>query len=84
MSSGAVALSTWAGDDALAAWIPQQPRVTVVTASCARSLRTACGSKYRFSLSFRDIRELMLERGIVVSHETIRLWCLKFTGEVAE
>ena len=28
MSSGAVALSTWAGDDAIAAWIPQQPRVT--------------------------------------------------------
>lgn len=27
----------------------------------------------RFNLSFRDIQERMLERGIVVSHETIRL-----------
>lgn len=38
---------------------------------------------YRFSLSFRDIQELMLERGIVVSHETIRLWCLKFGADYA-
>ena len=33
---------------------------------------------HRFSLSFREIEEMMLQRGIVVSHETIRQWCLKF------
>ena len=38
---------------------------------------------FRFSLSFRDIQELMLERGIEVSHEAIRLWCLKFGAEYA-
>ncbi len=27
---------------------------------------------YRFSVSLRDVAELMLARGIVVSHETIR------------
>ena len=27
---------------------------------------------YRFSLSFREVQEMMLERGIVVSHETVR------------
>ena len=33
---------------------------------------------YRFTLSLRDVEELMLARGIVVSHETIRTWCAKF------
>ena len=33
---------------------------------------------HRFPLSFREVEELMLERGIVVSYETIRRWCGKF------
>ena len=33
---------------------------------------------YRFALSLRDISEMMLERGVVVSHETVRQWCAKF------
>jgi putative transposase len=33
---------------------------------------------HRFPLSFREIEEMMLERGVVVSHETIRQWCAKF------
>ena len=33
---------------------------------------------YRFPLSLRDVEETMLQRGIVVSHEAIRLWCLRF------
>jgi putative transposase len=33
---------------------------------------------YRFPLSFREVQEMMLQRGIVVSHETIRQWCVKF------
>ena len=33
---------------------------------------------YRFTLSFRDVEELMLQRGVVVSYETIRRWCAKF------
>jgi hypothetical protein len=38
-----------------------------------------CVSLYfRFPLSFREVEELMLERGIVVSNETIRRWCAKF------
>jgi putative transposase len=31
-----------------------------------------------FPLSFREVEELMLQRGIVVSHETVRQWCAKF------
>jgi putative transposase len=31
-----------------------------------------------FSLSFRDVELLLAERGIIVSHETVRRWCKKF------
>jgi putative transposase len=33
---------------------------------------------FRFPLSFREVEEMMLERGVVVSYETIRRWCAKF------
>ncbi|GAB2463249.1 IS6 family transposase [Streptomyces incanus] len=33
---------------------------------------------FRFPLSFREVEELMLERGVTVSHETVRRWCAKF------
>ena len=33
---------------------------------------------HRFCLSFRDVEDLLAERGIVVSYETIRSWCNKF------
>ena len=33
---------------------------------------------YRFNLSHRDIEDLLAERGITVSYETIRQWCIKF------
>jgi putative transposase len=32
---------------------------------------------FRFLLSYRDVEELLAERGIAVSYETIRRWCLK-------
>ena len=38
---------------------------------------------HRFSLSFRDVEELLAKRGIVVSYETIRQWCRKFGPEYA-
>src|SRR5215831_21113699 len=38
---------------------------------------------YRFTLSYRDVQELLLERGITVSHEAIRQWCRKFGQDYA-
>ncbi|MHC2483205.1 transposase-like protein [Rhizobium leguminosarum] len=32
---------------------------------------------FRFNLSLRDVEEMLLDRGIVVSRETIRRWCRK-------
>jgi putative transposase len=39
---------------------------------------------FRFPLSFREVEELMFERGIIVSYETIRRWCVKFAQRYAE
>ncbi|MFI7166950.1 IS6 family transposase [Rhodococcus erythropolis] len=33
---------------------------------------------FRFPPSFREVEEMMLERGVVVSYETIRRWCARF------
>jgi putative transposase len=38
---------------------------------------------FRFSLSFRDIQEMMLERGVSGSYEAIRLWCPRSVAEYA-
>lgn len=38
---------------------------------------------HRFNLSHRDIEDLLAERGITVSYETIRLWCIKFGAKYA-
>src|SRR5262249_57720937 len=39
---------------------------------------------YRFLLSYRDVQELLAERGIAVSYETIRRWCRKFGPTFAD
>ncbi|AXE76311.1 IS6 family transposase [Streptomyces atratus] len=39
---------------------------------------------HRFPLSFREVEELMLQRGAVVSHETVRRWCAKFGQAYAD
>jgi putative transposase len=33
---------------------------------------------FRFSVSYRDVEEMMAMRGLLLTHETIRYWCLKF------
>ncbi len=38
---------------------------------------------HRFSLSLRDVEDLLAQRGIVVSYETIRQWCEKFGQDYA-
>ena len=38
----------------------------------------------RFNLSHRDIEDLLAERGITVTYESIRLWCNKFGPKYAK
>jgi putative transposase len=36
---------------------------------------------FRFCLSYRDVEELLFARGVIVTYEAIRKWCVKF-GQV--
>jgi len=39
---------------------------------------------HRFCLSFRDVEELLADRGVIVSYEAGRQWCLKFGSSFAK
>lgn len=39
---------------------------------------------HRFLLSYRDVQELLFKRGVDVSHETVRAWCVRFGPDMAE
>ena len=39
---------------------------------------------HRFLLSYRDVQELLFERGVDISHETVRAWCTRFGPDMAE
>ena len=40
--------------------------------------------RHCFNLSTRDVEDLMAERGIAISYESIRLWCIKFGPKYAK
>ncbi len=39
---------------------------------------------YHRLLSYRDVQELLFKRGVDVSHETVRAWCVRFGPDMAE
>ncbi|MGW3631645.1 IS6 family transposase [Streptomyces sp. NPDC005122] len=39
---------------------------------------------FRFPLSFREVEGLMLQRGVIVSYQTVRRWCAKFGQAYAD
>jgi putative transposase len=47
-------------------------------------IRLAVWLYFRFTLSFRDVEEMLAERGIDVSNETVRCWSLKFARIFAQ
>ena len=47
-------------------------------------IKRAVWMYFRFNLSFRDVEELMIERGVDVSYETIRRWVDKFGSTYAK
>ena len=38
---------------------------------------------HRFNLSLRDVEDLLAERGVTVSYETIRVWVTRFGPNIA-
>jgi len=39
---------------------------------------------FRFALSFRDVEEMLAMRGVALSYETVREWCLKFGTDLRQ
>ena len=37
---------------------------------------------HRFALSLRDVEDLLAERGVIVSYESIRVWCQRFGTQI--
>jgi putative transposase len=58
-------------------------RPTLSPSFPAELIRHAVWLYHVFSLSFRDVELLLAERGIFVSYESIRRWCLKFGASFA-
>jgi putative transposase len=46
-------------------------------------IRHAVWLYHRFTLSYRDVEELLAERGVDVSYESVRRWVLKFGPQFA-
>jgi putative transposase len=61
--------------------------LSACTAKRHRKMRSStsdtAGTDGAIQLSFREVEELMLARGVVVSYETIRCWCAKFGPDYA-
>jgi putative transposase len=49
----------------------------------AEVIRHAVWLYFKFTLSFRDVEELLAQRGVNVSYETIRCWTIKFGPQIA-
>jgi len=48
------------------------------------AIRLAVWIYFRFTLSFRDVEEMLAQAGIVASYETVRCWALKFGRAFAQ
>ena len=46
-------------------------------------IQRAVGLYLRFTLSYRDVEDLLAERGLDISYETVRSWVLKFEPVIA-
>src|SRR5215217_8241688 len=57
---------------------PCRPSYTTATAFRPEIIRHAVWLYLRFTLSYRDVEELLAERGLDISYETVRRWVLKF------
>jgi putative transposase len=61
--------------------------MTEISYSCYRFppeiIQQAIWLYVRFTLSFRDVEDLLAERGIVVSYETVRRWVNHFGPKIA-
>ena len=57
----------------------------ILSVGIVRARDDSCNNAlyHRFGVSFRDVEDLLAQRGITVSYEAIRLWCLTFGAAYA-
>jgi putative transposase len=63
--------------------MPSEPATYAGYRVPAEVIHHATWLYHLFSLSLRDIELILAEWGVVVSHESIRRWCLRFGAEFA-
>ena len=56
---------------------------TAAIASRGEIIQYAIWLYLRFTLSYRDVEELLAERGLDISYKTVRRWVLKFGLAIA-
>ena len=76
---GASGMAGDTGDSSVAVNV----RVRVYPGTDGEVIGHAVWLYHRFTLSLRDVEELMLARGVVVTYATIRSWCAKFGPDYA-
>src|SRR4028119_482193 len=59
------------------------PRTAARRGSPPATVQLAMRLYLRFTLSYRDVEDLLAERGLEVSYETVRRWVLKFGPAIA-
>jgi putative transposase len=70
-------------------WLGQAGGMSAEPTTCpgyrfpAEVIQHAVWLYHLFSLSLRDIELILAERGVVVSHESVRRWCLRFGADFA-
>ena len=58
-------------------------KIAVVSVYPANALSSALSKLAKVELSYRDVEDMLAERGIDVSYETVRRWALKFGTIIA-
>jgi len=64
--------------------IPKQKHLVTNWPKYNEGLRWRGDLTFWISLSLRDVEDLLAERGITVSHETVRFWVAKFGHQYAK
>jgi transposase-like protein len=67
-----------------AGWMSTEPATYPGYRFPAEVIHHAVWLYHLFSLSLRDIELILAERGVVVSYESIRRWCLRFGTELRQ
>jgi transposase-like protein len=83
-ASGSVALSDRSGRETAAVTSPRSPSVFAGFRFPREVISVAVRWYLRYGLSYRDVEELLAERGITVDHVTGYRWVQRFTPEFLE